>query len=128
VEFVSSEPFILQQLLADRGRERYELHSRYMNHQLPRMLHAIGFDKIYTRASGAYLYDDAGDEYLDMLAGFGVFALGRHHPVIRQAMHDVIDADLADLTQFDAPPLAGILAEKLLATSATAERRRLKRR
>jgi len=50
-----------------------------------------------------------------MLAGFGVFALGRHHPVVRQAIHDVIDADLADLTQFDAPPLAGPLAEALLA-------------
>ena len=53
-----------------------------------------------------------------MLAGFGVFALGRHHPVVRQAMHDVLDADLADLTQFDAPPLAGLLAEALLAKVA----------
>lgn len=111
---MSTDPFVLHQLLAERGRERYELHARHMNPQLPRMLHTIGFDKIYTRAAGAYIYDDSGDDYLDMLAGFGVFALGRHHPVIRQAMHDVIDADLADLTQFDAPPLAGILAEKLL--------------
>jgi len=79
------------------------------------MLHAIGFDKIYTRGDGAYLYDEEGNDYLDMLAGFGVFALGRHHPVIRQAMHDVLDAGLADLTQFDAPPLAGVLAEQLLA-------------
>jgi ornithine--oxo-acid transaminase len=30
-------------------------------------------------------------------------------------MHQVLDAQLADLTQFDAPPLAGILAEQLLA-------------
>ena len=95
--------------------ERYELHRQYLNPQLPRMLHAIGFDKVYTRAQGAYLYDADGTEYLDMLAGFGVFALGRHHPVVRQAIHDVIDADLADLTQFDAPPLAGPLAEALLA-------------
>jgi acetylornithine/succinyldiaminopimelate/putrescine aminotransferase len=86
------------------------------------MLHTIGFDKIYTSASGAYLYDDAGHDYLDMLAGFGVFALGRHHPVIRQAMHDVIDAGLADLTQFDAPPLAGLLAEKLLAKAPHLDR------
>jgi len=78
------------------------------------MLHAIGFDRIYTRAEGAFLYDADGHEYLDMLAGFGVFALGRHHPVIRQAMHAVLDAGLADLTQFDAPPLAGPLAEALL--------------
>ncbi|MDT4973939.1 MAG: ornithine--oxo-acid transaminase, partial [Pseudonocardiales bacterium] len=110
-----SESFDLAGLLRQRGGERYELHARHMNRQLPRMLRTIGFDKVYRRAAGAYLYDDAGNEYLDMLAGFGVFAVGRHHPVIRQAIHDVLDADLADLTQFDCAPLAGLLAERLLA-------------
>jgi ornithine--oxo-acid transaminase len=109
------QPFDLLGLLARRGDERYDLHRRYLNPQLPRMLHTIGFDKVYTRAAGAYLYDEDGQEYLDMLAGFGVFALGRHNPVVRQAIHDVLDAELADLTQFDAPPLAGLLAETLLA-------------
>ncbi len=107
--------FELADVLRDRGAQRYDLHRRYLNPQLPRMLHAIGFDKVYTRGAGAYLYDDAGRDYLDMLAGFGVFALGRHHPEVRQAVHDALDAGLADLTQFDAPPLAGPLAEKLLA-------------
>jgi ornithine--oxo-acid transaminase len=109
------ESFDLGGLLARRGGERYALQARYLNPQLPRMLHAIGFDRSYTRAVGPYLYDDAGNEYLDMLAGFGVFALGRHHPVLRRAIHEVLDLDLADLTQFDAPPLAGPLAERLLA-------------
>jgi len=111
----SEASFDLNAVLAGRGAERYGLHARHLNPQLPRMLHTIGFDKVYTRAEGPYLYDDEGREYLDMLAGFGVFALGRHHPVVRKALHDVIDADLADLTQFDAPPLAGVLAEALLA-------------
>ena len=111
----ADEPFDLAEVLRQRGGARYELHRRHLNPQLPRMLHAIGFDKIYVRGEGAYLYDEEGRDYLDMLAGFGVFALGRHHPVVRQALHDAIDADLADLTQFDAPPLAGALAERLLA-------------
>jgi ornithine--oxo-acid transaminase len=111
----ADQPFDLRDVLARRGDERYDLHRQYLNPQLPRMLHAIGFDKVYTRAQGAYLYDTDGAQYLDMLAGFGVFALGRHHRVVRQAIHDVIDADLADLTQFDAPALAGPLAEALLA-------------
>jgi ornithine--oxo-acid transaminase len=108
------EPFDINGILAARGDERYELHNRYLNPQLTRMLHAIGFDRTYVRAEGALLFDDQGRDYLDMLAGFGVFALGRHHPVVRKALHDVIDAGLADLTQFDAPPLAGPLAETLL--------------
>ena len=108
------DKFDLTRLLEQRGAERYELHEKHMNRQLPRMLHTIGFDKVYVRAEGPYLYDEQGASYLDMLAGFGVFALGRHNPVIRQAIHDVIDANLADLTQFDCAPLAGVLAEQLL--------------
>ncbi|WP_414167478.1 aspartate aminotransferase family protein [Streptoverticillium reticulum] len=106
--------FDIGRLLAVRGAERYELHARYLNHQLPRMLHTIGFDKVYERAEGAYFWDADGLDYLDMLAGFGVMGLGRHHPVVRQALHDVLDASLADLTRFDCPPLPGLLAEKLL--------------
>ena len=111
----TSEPFELAEVLRQRGPARYELHRRLLNPQLPRMLHAIGFDRVYVRGEGAYLYDEDGRDYLDMLAGFGVFALGRHHPVVRQAVHDALDLGLADLTQFDAPPLAGALAEALLA-------------
>lgn len=106
--------FDIGRLLAERGGERYELHARYLNHQLPRMLHTIGFDKVYERAEGAYFWDADGQDYLDMLAGFGVMGLGRHHPVVRKALHDVLDASLADLTRFDCPPLPGLLAEKLL--------------
>ncbi|MDH6136180.1 ornithine--oxo-acid transaminase [Kitasatospora sp. MAA4] len=112
----------LARLLAERGGERYELHSRYLNPQLPRMLHTIGFDKTYDRASGAYFYDDQGNEYLDMLAGFGIFALGRHHPVVRDAIRQVMDLDLPDLTRFDCPPLPGLLAEQLIARSPGLDR------
>ncbi|WP_304045446.1 aspartate aminotransferase family protein [Jatrophihabitans endophyticus] len=110
----TSEAFRLADVLKARGDERYDLHSRYLNPQLPRMLHAIGFDRHYVRGEGAYLYDAADRDYLDMLSGFGVFALGRHHPVIRDALHEVLDLQLPDLTQFDAPALAGPLAERLL--------------
>jgi acetylornithine/succinyldiaminopimelate/putrescine aminotransferase len=41
---------------------------------------------------------------------------------VRQAIHDVIDLGLADLTQFDAPPLAGLLGEALLAKTPHLDR------
>ncbi|MGW2476438.1 aspartate aminotransferase family protein [Streptomyces sp. NPDC001665] len=114
--------FDLARLLAERGAERYELHTRHLNHQLPRMLHTIGFDKVYERAEGAHFWDADGNDYLDMLAGFGVMGLGRHHPVVRKALHDVLDASLADLTRFDCQPLPGLLAEKLLSHSPHLDR------
>lgn len=86
------------------------------------MLHTIGFDKVYERAEGAHFWDAEGNDYLDMLAGFGVMGLGRHHPVVRRALHDVLDAQLADLTRFDCQPLPGLLAEKLLAHSPHLDR------
>jgi ornithine--oxo-acid transaminase len=114
--------FDLQALLAAHRTDGYELYGRYLNPQQPKVLHTIGFDKIYERAEGAYLYDSDGQQYADFLAGFGIFAAGRNHPVIRQALHQALDAQLADWTQFDCGPLPGLLAEKLLAKAPGLDR------
>ncbi|MFE1321371.1 aspartate aminotransferase family protein [Kitasatospora phosalacinea] len=117
-----AEPLDLAALLAARGGERYELHARYLNPQLPRMLHTIGFDRYYERAKGPYFYDAEGNEYLDMLAGFGIFALGRHHPAVRAAVEQVMELETADLTRFDCSPLPGLLAEQLIARAPGLDR------
>jgi len=114
--------FDLPSLLAARRGEGYELHARLLNPQLPRMLHAIGFDQVYERADGAWLYDQEGQRYADFLAGFGVFGVGRNHPVIRKALRDVLDGELADLVQFDCALLPGLLAERLLAKAPGLDR------
>ncbi len=100
----------------------YDLHGRYMNPQLPRTLHTIGFDKVYERGEGAYLYDAEGNAYADFLAGFGVFAAGRSHPVIKKALRDALDMDFASWTQFDCPPISGLLAQRLLAKAPGLDR------
>jgi len=101
--------------LATRGGEKFTLHERYLNPAMVRMLKTIGFDRHYTTAQGAYLYERNGQRTLDLLSGFGVFALGRNHPTIKRALTDVLGADLPDLIQMDVSPLAGLLAERLLA-------------
>jgi len=50
------------ELAAVRG-QGYDLHSKYLNPQLPRTLRTIGFDKDYVRGEGAYLYDAEGNAY-----------------------------------------------------------------
>ena len=106
--------FDLNAELASVRGQGYELHSKYLNAQMPRMLHTIGFDKVYERGEGAYLYDTDGQAYADFLAGFGVFAAGRNHPVIKKALQDALDIDFAAWTQFDCQPIAGLLAQRLL--------------
>lgn len=114
--------FDLTSLLDARRGSGYGLHAEYLNPQLPRVLRAIGFDKMYERAEGAYLFDRDGNRYLDFVAGFGAAGIGRNHPVVRQALHDVLDAELADLVQFDCPLLPGLLAERLLSHAPGLER------
>jgi ornithine--oxo-acid transaminase len=101
-------------LFAERERDRYALHARYLNEQMVRVLRTVGFDRQYQRASGQYLYDAQGERYLDLLSGWGVFALGRNHPTVREALKDVLDAEFPNLVQLDLSTLAGVLAERLL--------------
>ena len=107
--------FDLHGLMEQRAGENFKLYGENLNPQLVRVLRSIGFDRFYTRAEGAYLFDDEGRRYLDFLAGFGVFSIGRSHPVLKRALHDAIDADLPSLVQMDAALLPGLLAEALLA-------------
>ena len=112
----------IAELVRSRAGEGHALQMKLLNPQLPRMLHAIGFDRDYVRAEGAYLYDRSGADYLDMLAGFGVFGIGRNHPVVRASLTQAVDARMADMVQFDSPLLAGLLAERLLSYAPHLER------
>lgn len=99
--------------IAERQRDNFSLHSQYLNPQMVNVLKTIGFDRHYVRAEGPYLFDDQGDRYLDLLSGFGVFALGRNHPKVVRALQDVLSAELPNLVQMDVSLLSGLLAEKL---------------
>lgn len=104
----------LADLLASQGGRNFELHEQHLNTQMVRVLKAIGYDRVYTRAQGPYLYDETGAEYLDLLSGFGVFALGRNHPEVIDALRDVLDAGMPDMVQMDVSLLSGLLAEEIL--------------
>ena len=70
----------LAELIQKRQGEQYALHRQYLNASLARVQAIIGFDKIYSRGEGAYLWDAEGNRYLDLLSGYSVFNLGREPP------------------------------------------------
>jgi ornithine--oxo-acid transaminase len=100
-------------LLKEQEGRAYDLHTDHINPAFVKMLRAIGFNKKYVRGQGCHLWDDEGNKYLDLLTGWGVFALGRNHPKVRAALIDVMNADLPNLVRMECSPLSGIAAEML---------------
>jgi len=105
--------FDVLDLIERRGGENLALHSAHVNPQFARVLKTIGFDKVYVRGEGPYLWDDGGRQYLDFLSGYGVFNIGRNHPVVQRALVDLVQSGTAALVQMEAPLLSGLLAEEL---------------
>src|SRR6187401_3007968 len=104
----------VSEMFVERQAQRSSMHTRHLNEQLVRVLKTIGYDVGFQKGQGQYLFDRDGARYLDLLSGFGVFAIGRNHPALRQALKSVLDADLPNLVQLDVSTLAGVLAERLL--------------
>src|ERR1700684_3034353 len=84
--------------------DRYDLHARHLNHQMVRVLKSIGVYARCTRGKAAHLWDAGGAKYLDLVSGWGVFAIGRNHPHVAAALKSVLDADLPNLVQMDGSP------------------------
>src|SRR3982751_5077691 len=106
--------FDLKEMIASRLGENYDLHERHINRTLVAAQRVIGFDKVYARAEGAYLYDMDNQPYLDFLSGYSVFNIGRNHPLVKQAIRDGLDLDLPNMVQMDCSLLSGLLGEALV--------------
>src|ERR1700741_1750376 len=91
----------LPRIVEARESERGTLHTRYLNEQLVRVLKTLGFDVGFKRGQGQYLFDRNDQRYLDRLSGFGVFAIGRNHPVLRDLLKSVLDSALPNLVQIE---------------------------
>jgi ornithine--oxo-acid transaminase len=100
-------------LLKEHEGRNYDLHAAHVNPANCRTLKTIGFDRCYVRAEGSYLWDTEGTKYLDFLAGYGVFNLGRNHPDVRRVLIDFLNADYPSLVKMEAPLLSGLLAQEL---------------
>ncbi|TVQ34376.1 MAG: aspartate aminotransferase family protein [Phycisphaeraceae bacterium] len=90
------------------------LFSSHVNPAFAQMLRTIGFDASFTRGEGACLYDAQGNRYIDCLGGYGVYALGRNHPGVRDAVRQAMEMNLPSLPGVGPFRLAGALARELV--------------
>jgi len=96
-----------------RADETLALASRHLDPSLVDMLAILGFDKEYVSASGSYLYDANGREYLDFHTGEGFASLGHNHADVQEVLRATLAANLVDGVQLHYSVLAGMLAEAL---------------
>jgi acetylornithine/N-succinyldiaminopimelate aminotransferase len=68
---------------------------------------------VLTRGEGAYVWDDQGNRYLDLLGGIAVNALGHGHPALVDAVTDQLRT-LGHVSNFFATEPQVALAERLL--------------
>jgi acetylornithine/succinyldiaminopimelate/putrescine aminotransferase len=106
-------PIDIKEVVSQRLGENYDLHERHINRTLVAVQRTIGFDKVYARAQGAYLFDQEENAYLDFLSGYSVFNIGRNHPAVKKTLHDLLEMDLPNMVQMDCSLLSGLLAEAL---------------
>jgi ornithine--oxo-acid transaminase len=109
--------FSIADLFSQHFESKFDLHEEYLNNQMVRVLRTISFDRNYKRAIGQYLYDQDDNEYLDLLSGFGVFAIGRNHPTVISALQETLTLELPNLVQMDVSLLSGLLAKEILSTT-----------
>ncbi len=85
-----------------------------LNPTIKAMLASLGADRRFVRGAGTRLYDDAGREYLDCWAQYGVLALGHNPPAVVAAVRDALDAGAPAFLQPYRAPHAEALAEELV--------------
>jgi ornithine--oxo-acid transaminase len=105
----------VNEILATRAGEEMALNDAHLNPQLGRIVRTLGLDRRWVAGEGAHLIDSEGNRYLDLLSGYGVFAIGRNHPEAVAAVRDTMEAHTANLPQLGVTLLSGVLAEQLLA-------------
>jgi ornithine--oxo-acid transaminase len=112
---VAELPPSVREVLARRRGEEMALNQRHLNPQLGRVVATLGLDRTWVAGEGAELIDDRGEAYLDLVGGHGVFAVGRNHPAVVEALEATMEARTANLPQLGLSLLPGVLAEQLLA-------------
>jgi ornithine--oxo-acid transaminase len=91
-----------------------DLHEQFINPAMAAVLRTIGFDRRFVRGQGAYLWDDQGHRYIDCLGGYAVFAAGRNHPVLNDAVRQALEAQLPSLPGVGIFRTAPMLARELV--------------
>ena len=115
------------QLVVEQTMEKYE---KYVNPGLARLFRYMGLSTIEWEAKGSIVTDLKGEQYLDLLGGYGMFSAGHSHPKIVAAVKEQLDRmsmstkillnkPMADLSELLAQVTPGDLQYSFFGNSGT---------
>lgn len=93
-------------------------YARHVNPTLVRLLGALGYGRVYVRASGTRLFDHEGRAYLDCVAGYGAANLGHNPPELLERLRDALAEELPSVMHVGPQIAASELAEALAVRAA----------
>jgi acetylornithine/succinyldiaminopimelate/putrescine aminotransferase len=98
----------------DLAEQASRLYARHINPVLTALGTSSQFVKTFVRGEGVYLYDDAGNRYLDFVSGFGSLNLGHNHPKVVGAVTDALQRQAPGFAQASVNPYAAALAAEVI--------------
>jgi putrescine aminotransferase len=90
-------------------------YARHVNPAFVKLLGLLGYGRVFARARDVWLWDDAGRQYLDALAGFGTFNLGHNHPRLVGRLQEFLAGEAVQLSHTAPSAHAARCAEALAA-------------
>src|SRR5215813_4977946 len=90
-------------------------HAQYVNPAFIELLDVLGYGRVFTSAHDVWIRDDAGEHYLDLLAGFGAANVGHNHPRLTARIRDLLTDEPLHLCHIGPSPYSADLAEALAA-------------
>lgn len=91
----------------------------YVNPYLADLLAKINMDKLFVRGEDCYLYDSAGNRYLDLIASYGALPFGHNPPEIWDAIQAIHQSGEPNFVQPSYLNAAGELAKRLISLAPT---------
>jgi acetylornithine/succinyldiaminopimelate/putrescine aminotransferase len=68
-------------------------YASHVNPAFVKLLNALGYGRVYTRAKGVHVWDIEGCVYLDCLAGFGSANIGHNHPRLMAKLVETLQSN-----------------------------------
>lgn len=114
-------------LIAEQTIEKYE---KYVNPGMARLFRYMGLATVEHSAKGSTVTDLKGDQYLDLLGGYGMYGVGHSHPKVIAAVKEQLDRmamptkillnkPMADLSELLAEVTLGDLQYSFFCNSGT---------